>query len=60
MLNKNPETRLYVIIINVWDFVSAFIRHPSMFQSTDFLFEQKRIGLVTMDLLYTRFTNLTR
>ena len=42
-------------MINLWATVYAFIRHPCMFMSTEFLFE-KRIRLVTIDLSYFRLT----
>ena len=44
-------------MINVYvsDTDSVFIRLPNMFLSTAFLLE-KRIGQVTMDLRYIRFT----
>ena len=46
-------------MINVCATVSIFIHVPTINPSTDCLFEQ-RIGRVTMDLLYIRFTYETK
>ena len=42
-------------MIAVWDAVSALIRPPIVLVSSDSLL-QKRIGQVTMELSYIRFT----
>ena len=46
-------------MFNVWATVSTIVHLPTMFSPTEFRFE-KRIGLVSMDLLYTIFTYYTR
>ena len=46
-------------ISNVWATVSTIVHFPGMFPPTDFLFE-KRIGRVSMDLLYIIFTYNTQ
>ena len=46
-------------MFNVWDTVSTIVHFPRMFPPTDFLFE-KRLGLVSMDLLYIMFTYYTQ
>ena len=48
----------YYEMLNVWATVSANVRLPRMFPPTDFHFE-KRIGLVSMDLLYIISTHYT-
>ena len=42
------------VIVLMWTFVHI----PGMFLSTDFIFEKKRIGVVTMGLLWIIFTYL--
>ena len=46
---------LYRMLPNEWATVSKTVHLPVMFPLTDFLFE-KRIALVSMDLLYILFT----
>ena len=46
-------------MFNVWSAVSTVVHLPRMFPPTDFLFE-KRIGLVSMALLYIILTNYTQ
>ena len=46
-------------VINVWDTGSVSTHLPMMFLYMDFFFE-KRICLVSMDLLYIRFTYYTQ
>ena len=43
-------------IMNESDRFSAFMHHPRMCLSTDFIFEQ-RIGHVPLDVIYIRFTH---
>ena len=46
-------------MFNVWATVSTIVHLPRMFPPTDILFE-KRIGLVSMDLLYIIFAYYTQ
>ena len=46
-------------MINVLDNVSAHIHLPRMFLPTSYFYE-KRIGQITPDLLYMRFTYYTK
>ena len=50
--------RMIVVMIDVWDSVSAFVGLRRMFLSTDLKTKHnKQIALATMDILYIRFTN---
>ena len=46
-------------MFNVWDTVSTTVPLPGMFLLTNFLFK-KRIGLVSIDLLYIIFSYYTK
>ena len=54
-----PDITNIYVIWNAWATVSTTVHPPRMFPPTDFLFE-KRIGLVSMGLLYIILTYYTQ